>query len=73
MLAYLFAGFLVGLLVVSVYDPVLTKKKVVPVPSEPERIYHTDGLANGCVRLKAREVPCPAEWDSVNLLSVQDK
>ena len=73
MLAYLFSGFLVGLLLVSVYDPVLMKKKVVPVPGEPDRVYHTDGLANGCVRLKAREVPCPAEWDSVNLLSVQDK
>jgi hypothetical protein len=73
MLAFLFAGFLVGLLLVSIYDPVLSKKKVVPEPGDPERIYHTDGLANGCVRLKAREVPCPADWDSVNLLSVEHK
>jgi len=72
-LPLLFVGFLTGLLLVSVYEPVPLHKKVLPDALHPEVIMKRDDIDNGCFRMIPSEVPCPTEADSMNLLSLQYK
>lgn len=72
-IALMFVGFLIGMLLVSIYEPVALKKRVLPDVSKPPIIMKQESINNGCFRMIPREVPCPAEYDSLNLLSLQHK
>jgi hypothetical protein len=69
----LFVGFVTGLLLVSVYEPAILSKKMLPDVNHPDIVMKRDDIDNGCYRLRPLEVPCPAESDSMNLLSLQHK
>jgi hypothetical protein len=64
-----FVGFLVGLLVTSVFSPPLRKVPTVPNPLEQEPL-HTD---SGCVSFTSEEVPCTESATSMNVLAVKHK
>jgi hypothetical protein len=72
-LPLLFAGVLTGLLLVSIYEPVPLHKKVLPDMGHPEMVMKQEDIDNGCFRMVPYEVPCPADADSLNLLSLQYK
>jgi|688.fasta_scaffold06373_18 hypothetical protein len=72
-LPLLFIGFLTGLLIVSVFEPVRTKMKVLPDVRNPDMVMKQEQVDNGCYRMHPLEVPCPSEFDSMNLLSLQHK
>lgn len=69
----LFAGFLTGLLLVSVYEPVPLRKQVLPDLRNRDMVMNRTDIDNGCFRMVPFEVACPAEADSLNLLSLQYK
>ena len=54
-LPWIFAGAIVGLLIVSVFTPPARIEEKSPEPGK-ENIFNT---ALGCVQLNAKEVPCP--------------
>lgn len=58
---------------VAVYEPVPLQKKVLPDAVHPEMLLKQQDIDNGCFRMVPYEVPCPAESDSLNLLSLQYK
>ena len=64
---WLVAGVLTGLIIGTVFVPPTRKALGVPKPGDPE-VFHTE---TGCVRFEAKEVPCTAEPDSLNLLASQ--
>lgn len=68
-LFYLFVGAVVGLLLVSVFAPPLRKDLQVPMP-ESKQVFNTP---SGCVKFKAKKVPCTDKATSLNLLASQHK
>jgi hypothetical protein len=66
---YLFAGLLVGLFVVSVFNPVPSKHILQPDIDRPEQVLGHPTVENSCFQSIAYEVPCPATHDSLSLLS----
>ena len=58
-------GVIVGMLISTVIVPPTRKTPVVPEPHDKE-VYHTD---TGCIKLKAMEVPCEGQPESLNLLA----
>lgn len=69
----LFVGFVVGMLLVSIYQPVALRKRVLPDIRKSPVVMKQESVDNGCFKMIPREVPCPAEHDSLNLLSLQHK
>lgn len=72
-IAAMFIGAVVGMLLVSIYQPMGLKKKILPDVKNPGLIMKQENVDNGCFRLHPHEVPCPVESDSMNLLSLQHK
>lgn len=68
-LPYLFAGLLAGLIIGSVSSPPTRKVPKAPTPND-QSVYRTE---TGCVRVRAVEVACPYNPDSLNLLGAQHK
>jgi hypothetical protein len=65
MIAYGFAGAIVGLFMVSVFTPVMHSKVEMPTPGKPKQ-FHTK---TGCVRISSEEVSCSTEAISLNLIN----
>ena len=60
-LLWLFVGALVGLLIVSVFEPSVRPEMKVPLPNDKSVMRtHT-----GCVKFSTSEVPCPANATSL--------
>jgi hypothetical protein len=70
---YIFVGFLVGMIISSVFVPPTSNVKMLPDPKDPNRIFKNPKVANGYFQVKSIEVPCTSETDSLNLLSSLDK
>ena len=64
-LQWLFAGVLVGLIIVSVFDPPIRQIPAIPLPND-HSIYKTK---TGCVTIKSSEVPCSADAVSLNVIA----
>ena len=70
---YLFMGFLGGMVVCSVFVPPTLLHKVLPDPSNPGIVFKNPKVDNGFFQVKSVEVPCTAETDSLNLMSMLHK
>lgn len=68
-LFWAFVGFLVGLLVTSVFTPPLRNIPDVPLPDKHNAMY----TGSGCVRFKAEEVTCTPNAVPLNLVASQHK
>jgi hypothetical protein len=68
-LFWIFVGFVVGLLISSVFTPPLRKVSQLPTP-EDKSLLHTD---TGCVTFHTREVPCVKYTSSLNFIASQHK
>ena len=68
-LPYVFAGMLTGVVLSAVMAPPTRKVKHAPTPFDDT----TYKLDTGCIRVRATEVPCTANTDSLNLLGLQHK
>ena len=68
-LSWIIAGVIVGMLISTVIIPPTRKTPVVPEPHDKD-VYHTD---TGCIKLKAVEVPCEGQPESLNLLASLSK
>jgi hypothetical protein len=66
---WLFAGILLGLLIVSVFHPPVRANKGLPLPDNPNRFY----TETGCVKFQSKEVPFTDKPMSLNLLASQHK
>ena len=66
---FVFAGFLFGLVVTSVFVPPDMKRKMLPDPKRPNLIYKNPKVENGYFSIRSIEVPCTNETDSLNILS----
>ena len=64
-LQWLFAGVIVGLIVVSVFEPPKRQIASVPLPND-NSIYKTK---SGCVTIKASEVACSLDAVSLNVIA----
>lgn len=62
---WIFVGFVVGLLVSSVFTPPLRKDFQIPTPDETEAM-HT---GKGCVKFTTTEVPCTSDKTSLNFVA----
>lgn len=70
---YMFAGFVVGLVVVSVFVPPVQHTRVLPDPSRPSQVFKNPKVENGFFQVKSIEVPCTGDVDSLNLMSMIHK
>jgi hypothetical protein len=66
---WLFAGILIGLLIVSVFHPPIHSDKGVPYPGKSNRFY----TESGCVKFTSKEVPCSSKATSLNFVASQHK
>lgn len=69
----MFAGFLFGLIITSVFIPPDMNNKMLPDPKHPNIIFKNPKVANGFFSVKSIEVPCTSETDSLNLMSLLHK
>lgn len=70
---YVFAGFLFGLVVTSVFVPPDMNKRMLPDPKRPNLIFKNPKVDNGFFSVRSIEVPCTNETDSLNLMSTLHK
>jgi hypothetical protein len=63
-LAWIFAGVVSGLLIVSVFNPQVRQVPTVPTPSDTG-VFHTK---TGCIQVQASEVQCSPNAVSLNIL-----
>lgn len=70
---YIFAGFLAGVLVCCVFVPPTMNTRRMPDPSRPHQIFKNPAVENGFFQIRSIEVPCTAEVDSLNLMSMIHK
>ncbi len=70
---YVFAGFLFGLVVATVFVPPNMNRKMMPDPSRPNMIFKNPKVENGFFTVRSIEVPCTGEVDSLNLMSMLHK
>jgi hypothetical protein len=68
---YVFVGFLVGMIVASVFVPPTMNRKMLPDPSRPNLVFKNPKVENGFFQVKSIEVPCTHETDSLNLMTLQ--
>ena len=61
---WLFAGFIVGLVIVSVFNPPVRQVPSVPTPND-NGVFHTK---TGCIHVQASEVQCTPNAVSLNIL-----
>lgn len=70
---FVFAGFIFGLIVTSVFVPPDMNNKMLPDPKKPDLVFKNPKIANGFFSVKSIEVPCTNETDSLNLISALHK
>jgi hypothetical protein len=63
---WLFVGFLVGMIVTTIFVPPRTTKKLVPDIRKPDMILRNPKVDNGCFRADAYEVQCTDGIDFLN-------
>jgi len=63
---WLFVGFLVGMIVTTIFVPPRTTKKLVPDIRKPDMILRNPKVENGCFRADAYEVQCTDGIDFLN-------
>ena len=63
---WLFVGFLVGMIVTTIFVPPRTTKKLVPDIRKPDMILRNPKIDNGCFRADAYEVQCTDGIDFLN-------
>lgn len=64
-IAYAFAGCILGLFMVSIFTPVTHAERQIPVPGLPQK-FHTK---TGCIIVHSEEVSCSTEAISLNLIN----
>jgi hypothetical protein len=63
-LVWVFAGVIIGLLIVAVFEPPKRQIPALPTPGDND-IYHTKA---GCVKIQASEIECSSDSVSLNTL-----
>jgi hypothetical protein len=63
---YVVIGFVIGMLITTVFIPPITKKKVLPDIHNPEMVFNNPLVENGCFRARAYQVSCTAETELLN-------
>jgi hypothetical protein len=63
---WIFGGFLVGMIVTTIFVPPRTTKKLVPDIRKPDMILRNPKVENGCFRADAYEVQCTDGIDFLN-------
>jgi hypothetical protein len=63
---WIFGGFLVGMIVTTIFVPPRTTKKLVPDVRKPDMILRNPKVENGCFRADAYEVQCTDGIDFLN-------
>jgi hypothetical protein len=63
---WIFGGFLVGMIVTTIFVPPRTIKKLVPDIRKPDMILRNPKVENGCFRADAYEVQCTDGIDFLN-------
>ena len=66
---WIFIGFLLGMLVVAVFEPPARKDFHLPTPHDNKPIY----TGTGCVKFTAIEVACTPAASSLNFIASQHK
>lgn len=70
---YVFAGFVVGMMVCSIFIPPVQSTKMLPDPARPNLVFKNAKVDNGFFQVKSVETACTNEVDSLNLMSVLHK
>lgn len=70
---YMFAGFLAAMVICTVFVPPTMIHRVLPDPAKPELVFKNPKVDNGFFQVRSVEVPCTAETDSLNLMSMLHK
>lgn len=65
MIAYAFAGCILGLFMVSIFTPVTHTQQGLPVPGVTKK-FHTK---TGCINVHSEEVSCSTEAISLNVIN----
>lgn len=68
-LPWIFAGFIVGLILTTIFTPAPRSIPSVPSPDD----VHSYKTSTGCVRVRSVQVPCTSEAVSLNILAEQHK
>jgi hypothetical protein len=68
-LLYLFGGFVLGLIITTIFKPAPRVISGVPTPDDVN-IYKT---TTGCVRVRSIQVPCTTDAVALNILAEQHK
>ena len=68
-LFWVFAGFLTGLLVTSVFTPPDRKVQSVPSVTDTSPLY----TETGCVKFRSEEIPCDGHETSLNVIAAEHK
>jgi len=63
---WIFGGFLVGMIVTTIFVPPRTIKKMVPEVHNPALIFRNPNIENACFRAVAYEYPCTETIDFLN-------
>ena len=63
---WVLVGFLVGMIITSIFVPPTTKKKLVPDIQNPEMVFRNPKIENGCFRARAYQVACTSTIDILN-------
>ena len=68
-LPYMFGGFVIGMIVTTIFKPAPRVTSGVPTPDDVH-IYKT---TTGCVRVRSIQVPCTSDAVALNILAEQHK
>jgi hypothetical protein len=63
---WVLVGFVVGMIITSIFVPPITKKKLVPDVQNPEMVFRNPKIENGCFRARAYQVACTSTIDILN-------
>jgi hypothetical protein len=64
---WVFGGFLVGMIVTTIFVPPQTKHKLVPDVHNPSIVFQNPEVENGCFRAVAYPVQCTDGIDFLNM------
>lgn len=63
---YVVVGFVIGMLITTVFVPPLHKKKLLPDVNQPDIVFRNPAIENGCFKARAYQVSCTAETEVLN-------
>lgn len=63
---WVLVGFVVGMIITSIFVPPMTKKRLVPDVQNPEMVFRNPKIENGCFRARAYQVACTSTVDILN-------